>query len=348
MYKAENILVRTPANKPQLQNSLLSQNAKFFLSTFQSNLEIWENAINRNKNNSRLLFFHSSLPFSLCYTLCPELWPLLSFSCCSAPKKHNCDLHCPKNNNNNNINLAAELLQSGYHRAQRTAPVRNSTAEICLSYFSTNRAIPSVTYYNMNNQTWQMEHKYTKTTMLKLTVKHLLLFNITTWHATLGTQTVGTNWQLDSNLKKHPLKKVVSACCCPSSWTQLWTWEQCLIFFPQLLALKRHVMFWLRASNWEQPGWRHERIDAPGRFWQTVVCPDRNLAFPAREGKQAVDWKIFYNSIDTCAGWRDWPVLGLYLWSSAAIFYIGFPTETLGLNVVYVLCYCILFVALGR
>lgn len=176
-------------------------------------------------------FFTAAYHFSLCYTLCPELWPLLSFSCCSAPKKHNCDLHCPKNNNNNNINLAAELLQSGYHRAQRTAPIRNSTAEICLSYFSTNRAIPSVTYYNMNNQTWQMEHKYTKTTMLKLTVKHLLLFNITTWHATLGTQTVGTNWQLDSNLKKHPLKKVVSACCCPSSWTQLWTWEQCLFFF---------------------------------------------------------------------------------------------------------------------
>lgn len=199
-----------------------------FSSTFQSNLEIWENAINRNKNNSRFLFFSQQLTIFLVLHFVPGAVTTSVVQLLLSPKKRTCDLHGPKNNNNNNINLAAELLQSGYHRTQR---IRNSTAEICLSYFSTNQAIPSVTYYNMNNQTWQMEHKYTKTTMLKLTVKHLLLFNITTWHATLGIQTVGTNWQLDSNLKKHPLKKVVSACCCPSSWTQLWTWEQCLFFF---------------------------------------------------------------------------------------------------------------------
>lgn len=44
--------------------------------------------------------------------------------------------------------------------------------------------------------------------------------------------------------KKTPLQKVVSACCCPSSWTQLWKWEQCLLALNNMWCFDSEPQIW--------------------------------------------------------------------------------------------------------
>lgn len=76
-------------------------------------------------------FFIAAYHFP-CATLCARSCNHVCRSAAAQPEKRYCDLHGPKNNN---INLAAELLQSGHLWTQHTARIRNPTAGIGVFLF---------------------------------------------------------------------------------------------------------------------------------------------------------------------------------------------------------------------